>query len=340
MLVARRHGDLSYGARSRVYMYLFFVEENHRRTFPGASAASGTDATSSRRPPSPPIAAATYTQEIPGSPVQSVSRSIVIARLVLARPSASSFALNRWATESGGDVSREDALEGRIHRSVAGKLTSSCIRVYQAPLRSPPPRPPSASCSRESSEIVRFFSQRGPARVVPLLTLAPATVRSRSPKPSNRPTPASLLLAHYRTRTDRIDPRAPSKYLKSLLHLRRGDRAVIVLVLLSQRFQSLLFSPLLLQLLLLLPELRKQALREAVRRVYRPREYRTRRGSRVDRAREREEYSAGLSTEGRCEETMGRRRSAPRGARRIAPSAPAMRDASRRGDERRGLTFS
>ena len=50
--------------------------------------------------------------------------------------------------------------------------------------------------------------------------------------------------------------RPPTRiYLKSLLHLRRSDRAVIVFVLLPQRFEPLLLSPLLLQLFLLLPKL-------------------------------------------------------------------------------------
>lgn len=50
-----------------------------------------------------------------------------------------------------------------------------------------------------------------------------------------------------------FDP--PLVYLKSLLHLRRSDRAVIVFILLPQRFEPLLLSPLLLQLFLLLPKL-------------------------------------------------------------------------------------
>lgn len=49
--------------------------------------------------------------------------------------------------------------------------------------------------------------------------------------------------------------RPPLVYLKSLLHLRRSDRAVIVLILLPQCFEPLLLPPLLLQLFLLLPKL-------------------------------------------------------------------------------------
>lgn len=49
--------------------------------------------------------------------------------------------------------------------------------------------------------------------------------------------------------------RPPLVYLKSLLHLRRSDRAVIVFILLPQCLEPLLLSPLLLQLLLLLPKL-------------------------------------------------------------------------------------
>lgn len=49
--------------------------------------------------------------------------------------------------------------------------------------------------------------------------------------------------------------RPPLVYLKSLLHLRRSDRAVIVFILLPQCFEPLLLPPLLLQLFLLLPKL-------------------------------------------------------------------------------------
>lgn len=76
------------------------------------------------------------------------------------------------------ETSREDVLEedrrqrdrGRrvIPRarivSLEKNLTSFCIRVYQVRPRSQRPRPPFASCSRGSSEIVRFPSQRTLAR--------------------------------------------------------------------------------------------------------------------------------------------------------------------------------
>lgn len=79
------------------------------------------------------------------------------------------------------EISREDVLEEDRRQRDRGRrvnplarivslekiLTSFCIRVYQVRPRSQRPRPPFASCSRGSSEIVRFPSQRTLARNIP-----------------------------------------------------------------------------------------------------------------------------------------------------------------------------
>lgn len=109
------------------------------------------------------------------------------------------------------EISREDVLEEDRRQRDRGRrvnplarivslekiLTSFCIRVYQVRPRSQRPRPPFASCSRGSSEIVRFPSQRTLARNIPpslFYAYHPSSSIHRYYRTTNRREPSDVTL--------------------------------------------------------------------------------------------------------------------------------------------------